>query len=56
MVYLVPKPGQKKLSGKSRDAINEGWKPEDYEALHVTEDFPDMYQEYLKAFRKAHGE
>ena len=53
-VYLVPNTFTTKTGNGLK--INEGWTPKPYEAVRVTEDYPDMYKEYLKAFNaKAQG-
>jgi hypothetical protein len=53
-VYLVPNTFTTETGNGLK--INEGWIPKAHEALRVTEDYPDMYKEYLKAFNtKAKG-
>ena len=48
VVYLVPNHSTRKTG--NGQVINENWKPQPYEALRITEDYPSLYQEYLKAF------
>ena len=46
-VYLAPKTAWKdKANGME---IQDGWIPKPYEVIKVTKDYPDMYEEYLKA-------
>lgn len=49
IVYLVPKSGREKTSGGAF-RISKGWKPEPFETVKLTDDFSDIYSEYLKAF------
>lgn len=48
-VYLAPK-GQ--YSDKDGMRIKEGWKPAPYEVIEASKDYPDMYEEYLRAVEK----
>lgn len=50
IVYLAPKSAWKDTPNGA--TIQNGWKPEPWEAIKVTEDGPSMYQEYLKAWNE----
>jgi hypothetical protein len=52
-VYLVPNSATREM-GNGR-VINEGWKPESHEILKIEEDYPSLYQAYLKSLAKAQG-
>ena len=48
VVYLAPKSAWKdKPNGME---IQNGWLPKPHEVVEVTEDYPSMYQQYLKSF------
>ena len=46
-VYLVPNSASREM-GNGR-VINEGWKPAPHEVLQIGQDYPALYQEYLRA-------
>lgn len=48
VVYLAPEGAWKHMPNGME--IQDGWIPKPYEVIRVTADFPDMYEEYLKAF------
>lgn len=48
-VYLVPNSATTEM-GNGR-IVNEGWRPLPHEIIKVSEDYPALYQEYLKALK-----
>lgn len=48
VMYLIPQEGR--VQAGNGFVTKEGYKPAPHEVLRITEDFPSLYQEYLKAW------
>jgi hypothetical protein len=49
-VYLVPNNYAEKISSGAK--VKGGWKPQENEVLKIEQDYPSLYEEYLKYFKK----
>jgi hypothetical protein len=47
-VYLVPNEATRETGNGL--VINPGWKPQPHEVLNIDQDYPSLYQQYLKHF------
>lgn len=42
-------------SGKAGSRIKEGWVPKEYEVIRPETDYPDLYEEFLRAMQRHYG-